>query len=138
MNEILRMWSVEMFLNDRINWKYEVDRGKSIFILPRVVIQMQIFTCRIEHGGLFWIFLVWKSTFAYTMSSRSSITLFPICAHICTHIHLRIFPRHTIINGVYMIRTGGKNISNVKFSNPIGEWPWSWRIFIFSAWLPSR
>lgn len=48
---------LEMFLNDRMNRKYEVDRRKSILILFRVVIQMQILRADLEHGGLFRIFL---------------------------------------------------------------------------------
>lgn len=139
-NEILRMWFVKMFSNNRINRKYEVDRGKSIFILPRVVIQMQIFTCRIEYGGLFWIFFMRKSTFAYTMSSRSFIIFFPsVRKYTYTQSTWTYFrDTYIIINGIYMIRIGEKSISNVKFSNPIGEWPWSSKKFIFFARLPWR
>jgi len=106
-NEISRMWSVEMFLNDRINRKYEVDGGKSIFILPRVVIQMQIFTRRIEYGGLCFGYSSREIYFrVHNVISFSHYIFFSpfVRAHLC------IFSRHTIINVVRMIRTGGRKV----------------------------
>lgn len=119
-NEISRMWSVEMFLNDRINRKYEVDGGKSIFILPRVVIQMQIFTRRIEYGGLCFGYSSREIYFRVhnVISFSHYIFFFSICSRTLVHI----FAAHNHKRRSYDSNRREKSISNVRFSNPIGEW----------------
>lgn len=54
-----------------------------------------------------------------------------------TFMHIFATHNHKMI-GVYIIWTAGKSISNVKFSNPIGEWPWNSKKFHIFWWLFSR
>lgn len=96
-----------------MNWKYEIDRRKSIFILPCVVVQMLIFACWVEYGRLVLDILIWKSTSRTQCRCVLALYFFPV-TH--TYQHTSVIHNHKWRS----IRQGEKNIFNVSFPNPAG------------------